>query len=408
MVLTMDHDVVVVGAGPAGSTAAKYLSDNGVDTLLVDKEEFPRDKPCGGGLPTRVMQRYPYINQFIDSISYGSVTYSSSMRYRLVVVRDKPLLCMIKRKVFDHELVKVAVESGVNLAEGRSVIDVKKNNENMLVVLDSGEEVKTRLVIGCDGVNSLVADRMHLKTGDPRYCVCVYQEVPLDEAVIEQYFTDKRLTYIFIKILGLTGYGWIFPKKNSVNVGIGEFELSGTTSTTKHNLKHVYIRFVNLLKNERILPEEVSPEICRGGVLPVFPLPKTYADNTLLCGDAAGFINPITGEGIYYAMTSGRLAAETALEAVKNHDASAVFLSRYQRRWMNEFGRDLISLGRFNNQWGKKTEKIVRLLCRDRKLARLTIGVTGGQLSFSKWKYALMLRYLYASIKDKLKKEEEK
>ncbi|MEM0492752.1 MAG: geranylgeranyl reductase family protein [Candidatus Thermoplasmatota archaeon] len=405
MVLDMDHDVVIVGAGPAGSTAARYLSESGVDTLLIDKERFPRDKPCGGGLPTRVMKRYPYINQFVDSISYGSVTYSSSRRYKLVVLRDQPLLGMIKREIFDHGLVKIAIEKGTELIEDKQVVDIKKDKDSIVVVLDSGEEIISRIVIGCDGFNSIVANRSGLRTGSTGSCVCVYHEIPLDKEIIEQYFTDKRLTYIFIKVLGLAGYGWVFPKRHSINIGIGEFESAVTKDKLRCNLKQVYIQFVNLLKNERILPEEVSPEMCRGGVLPIFPSPKTYSDNILLCGDAAGFVNPITGEGIYYAMTSGYIAADVAKEAIKKGDASEFFLSKYQKRWMKEFGEDLIKLGKFNKQWGVDSERIVRLLCSDRKLAKLTIGVTGGQISFSRYKYILMLRYLYALMKDKIKKE---
>jgi flavin-dependent dehydrogenase len=119
----------------------------------------------------------------------------------------------------------------------------------------------------------------------------------------------------------------------------------------------------------------------------------------LLCGDAAGFINPITGEGIYYAMVSGYLAANVIAEGLNAGDLSRRFLSRYQTLWMDDFGKDLKALGRFNNQWGKDSEKIVRLMMRDKKFARLIIGVTGGQISFTKYKKALVIRYIYAFFK---------
>ncbi len=106
----MKYDVVVIGAGPAGSTAAKCLAENGIKVLLLDKSEFPRDKPCGGGLPTRVLKRFQYIEPLIDSISFGSSTYSSSHRYRFDLIREKPLLLNVIRKDFDYGLVNLQVQ----------------------------------------------------------------------------------------------------------------------------------------------------------------------------------------------------------------------------------------------------------------------------------------------------------
>jgi flavin-dependent dehydrogenase len=140
-------------------------------------------------------------------------------------------------------------------------------------------------------------------------------------------------------------------------------------------------------------------------VLPIFPLENTYGDRVVLCGDAAGFINPITGEGIYYAMVSGQIAATVIADGLEGNDLSKQFLSRYQVLWNKDFGKDLKLLGRFNNQWGKNSEKIVRLLTRDKKFAQLLIGVTGGQISFTKYMGALIIRYIYASLKDLFSKK---
>ena len=142
--------------------------------------------------------------------------------------------------------------------------------------------------------------------------------------------------------------------------------------------------------------------------MPVFPLKKTYGDRVLLCGDAAGFINPITGEGIYYAMMSGTMAAEVVVDALKTDGVNARFLSRYQKKWLKEFGNDLKILGRFNRQWGKDSEKIVRLMSRDKKFAKLIIGVTGGQVNITRYLPVLFLSYFSALIKDFMKNKKEK
>jgi flavin-dependent dehydrogenase len=127
----------------------------------------------------------------------------------------------------------------------------------------------------------------------------------------------------------------------------------------------------------------------------------------VLCGDAAGFINPITGEGIYYAMVSGQIASKVITDGLKQKNLSQKFLSRYQTLWYDDFGKDLKLLGRFNYQWGKDSEKIVRLFTRDKKFAQLITGVTGGQISFSKYKGALIIRYIYAVLKDLFSKKEK-
>ena len=401
----MKYDVVVVGAGPAGSTAAKYLAEKGVKTLLIDKESFPRDKPCGGGLPTRVMKQFPYIEDFIDSISYGSVTHSSSLKYKLDFVREKPLLVTVLRKDFDYRLVKIAIEKGVVFIDGKTVTDIKNLKNKPKIVLNDGQEIESKIVIGCDGMRSIVAEKAQLSEKTDDFCICLIQEQPMSTKQLDQYFTKKRMMHLFIKTQGIAGYGWIFPKKKSVNVGMGEFESAADAKRPKPNFKEIYAKYIDTLKENKILPSDFKIENLKGATIPVFPLKKTYADHVLLCGDAAGFINPITGEGIYYAMVSGEIAADVVAEALNAHDASEEFLSRYQKIWKDEFGKDLKVLGRFNNQWGKSSERFVRLLSKDRKFAKLMIGVTGGRISISKYKWILILRFLYVSLKDLFSKK---
>lgn len=396
----MKYDAIVVGAGPAGSTAAKYLAEKGVKTLLVDKEDFPRKKPCGGGLPTRVLQQYPYVNELVNSISYGSITHSSSLRYNFEIIRDQPLLATVFRNEFDFGLVKFAQKSGATFQGGKKVKDLTIQKSKAKIRFEDGKEIETQIVLGCDGMRSIVAKKTGLCKKHEKICVCIMQEQPMTKKQLDHYFTDKRITHIFIKAQGIAGYGWIFPKKDGINIGLGEFKSATDTSESKPRLKDIYKKYIATLKENKILPQEFPMKNLEGGTLPVFPLEKTYANRVLLCGDAAGFINPITGEGIYYAMSSGEMAASVASEALKAKDTSEHYLSKYEKIWRNDFGKDLKLLGRFNNQWGRRTEKVVRLLTKDNTLAKLLVGVTGGQISIYEYKYKLLLRYLYVSLKD--------
>ena len=131
------------------------------------------------------------------------------------------------------------------------------------------------------------------------------------------FFTKKRMIYLFIKAQGIAGYAWVFPKKNCVNIGIGEFQSAVSKSKPKIPLKETYEKFIATLKEKKLLPDDFPIENLKGATLPIFPLENTCGDRVLLCGDAAGFINPITGEGIYYAMVSGQIAANVIAEGLK-------------------------------------------------------------------------------------------
>jgi len=396
----MKYDVVVVGAGPAGATAAKYLAERKISVLLLDAETFPREKPCGGGLPTRVQKRFPYIEPLIDSISYGSITYSSSLRYKLTLMRERPLIMMVLRKPFDQGLVSLACKAGATLQEKRTVIDVSVRQNDVRVMLQDGETIEAQAVIGCDGMRSVVAEKTNLCKKLESLCISLVQEQPMTQKQLDTFYTKKRLVHLFIKAQGIAGYGWVFPKKHYVNIGIGEFQSALPRSKQKASLKETYESFIDMLKKQHLLPENFPVEDLKGATLPIFPLENTFGDRVLLCGDAAGFINPITGEGIYYAMSSGQIAAAVIAEALKEKNLSRHFLSRYQKVWNKDFGKDLKILGRFNYQWGKDSERIVRMMTEDKKFAKLIIGVTGGQISFSKYRGAVFLRYLFTLFKD--------
>ena len=396
----MKYDVVIVGAGPSGSTAAKNLAENGKKVLIIDKQKFPRDKPCGGAIPTRVMKQFPYVEEFIDSISYGSYTHSSSLKYTLKFVREKPFLATVIRKDFDDGLVKLAVNAGAMFLNSKAVKDVTTQKDKVVLLLDDNEKIEAKIVLGCDGMRSIVAEKTNLCKKMDDICISVVQEQPMSIQQLQKYFTDKKIVHLFIKTQGIAGYGWIFPKKKHINIGMGQFESAVDSSKPRPNLKESYKKYIKLLKEKKMLPKDFPIENVKGGTLPVFPLKKTYSDRVLICGDAAGFINSITGEGIYYAMASGEMAANVALESLDSDDMSSEFLSKYQDLWYDKFGKDLKLLGRFNKMWGTDSEKIVRLLSKDLKFAKLIIGITGGRISISRYRIKLIIRYIYVLIKD--------
>jgi len=163
----MLYDVAIVGAGPAGATAAKLLSEKGIRALLLDKTTFPRDKPCGGGLQMRVLHRFKYLeeNNLIDSYSTTFQIHTSSNTHHLDFYHTKPLQAMVLRKNFDEGLVGLATRNGAVLQCGNTVHDMTKQKEAMRLILSDGTMVESRLIIGADGTWSTIAKKIGMKQG---------------------------------------------------------------------------------------------------------------------------------------------------------------------------------------------------------------------------------------------------
>jgi geranylgeranyl reductase family protein len=398
--------VTVVGAGPAGSTAAKFLSEKGFNVLLLDKEKFPRSKPCGGGLPIRVLNRFKYVKDkgLIESYSFGGLAHSSSLKYKVELQRNEPIAAMILREKFDYELVKLAIESGSVFIDEKSAKNIKILKDKARILLNDGTNVESQIVIGADGVWSNIAKKSGLNQSRKNVGICLFQEYPMSSETLDRFFGEKRHCHIHMKLQGIAGYAWVFPKKEHLNIGIVEYRPAVSHPKGKTNLKEVYKNYINILKGSKIIPDDLKMGRVKGGALPIFPLEKTYSDRVILCGDAGGFINPVSGEGIYYAMSSGEIAAGVITKALEAGETDERFLSMYQKNWKNDFGKDIKLLLRFAKQWTKENEKFVELASRDEKLADMALGILHGWLSIHDYKWKLIKRYLYVYFKEMFSK----
>ena len=178
------YEVVIVGAGPAGSTAAKFIAEKGIKVLLIDKNTFPRDKPCGGGISMKMLKRFSYItDDLIETYSYGSNIHSSSLNYNVCIEKNEPFGAFVLRKKYDHELIKLAINSGASFLDGKRVVDYQKNQENATILLDDETKINSQLVIGADGVWSTIAKKSGLAPQNPSVGLCIVQETSLLKAV---------------------------------------------------------------------------------------------------------------------------------------------------------------------------------------------------------------------------------
>ena len=287
-------DVAVVGAGPAGSTTAYRLSRAHARVLLIDKVPFPRDKPCGGGLTMRAVKQLPFsiepvvedrITQVRCRLRYGPVMERSS---------EHALCLMTQRRRLDHVLAQQAAEAGATFRDGVRV-EIKSDRELSV----DGKRVRVDALVGADGANGTTAKALGLGGS-------IVNGVGLEGNLPYERLPPGDWSGTLVLELGSVpgGYGWIFPKGDHVNVGVGGWGWEGP----------------RLREHLRVLCGHYGIELddlsgLRGHRLPMRrPGTVLARRRALVVGDAAGVLDPVSGDGMYEGFVSARLAAEHILE----------------------------------------------------------------------------------------------
>jgi geranylgeranyl reductase family protein len=317
------HDVVIVGAGPAGGLLAYLLVRQGLRVLVVEKKSLPRYKPCGGGITRRALHLLPF--------SFHPVVEDQTYRPRIFVrgqlvfeaQLDAPAVVMVSRDRFDHFILQKAVELGADVEERCIFRNVSGANGDLIVETSRGV-YKARLLAAADGVNSRATRAMHL-SGPEKITFALEGEVfPNDHRAIERMHGFADFDF------GMTpaGYAWIFPKYDHISAGVLTRDLS-----IKHLRPHykAYLSAKGIADNTYTLRPHLIPYGRAAGS----PLSNTQG---LILGDAAGWTDPITGEGIFFALKAAHLAAQTIASALNGSKG----LTEYDTRFHREIVTDLI------------------------------------------------------------------
>jgi menaquinone-9 beta-reductase len=322
------HDAVIVGAGPGGSATAHFLSRRGLDVLLLDRSDFPRDKTCGDGLTPRALRVLdemgilPEVARHGCSVGGYEVVAPNGRATSAKITAEHGAL-VVPRLTLDDIILRRAIASGARF-EGRvNVSQVESTSDGARIHAQNGQIFEGRVAVIATGAAFGILTHSGILPRPPRAMLAA-----------RAYFEDMqhevaRTFSLRFDGVPLPGYGWVFPVgKHAANIGVGFFPKAGRRPSRTPN--QAFDDFVGRDALKTLLDGARQTAPARGYPIRVdFLTAPTFAEHTLLVGEAAGLVNPLTGEGIDYALESGKLAAEHLSGLLQQGDLSVPRLAAY-------------------------------------------------------------------------------
>jgi len=364
------YDAIVAGAGPAGSTAARLLAKQGARVLLLDKARFPRDKPCGGGVTLAAAREgdidlSPVIERTIHKVHV-------SLRHGKPFVRSSelPLAYMTQRSRLDAYLAEQAVAAGVEFRDGHGIRELVID-ANSVAVRANGDSYQAGTLIGADGANGIVAKSAGFVASGGA-AVALEANFPADDSLADRWADAIALDF------GGTpgGYAWLFPKGDHLNIGIGGWRYIGPTLRAR---LATLCRFLEL--------DESKLFGLRGYHLPLrAPDAPVVRGPVLLAGDAAGMVDPLSGEGIHAAFWSGRLAAESVGRVLAGE---ARDLQSYEAAVRGQIERELVMSRKLQTLFQRFPRPCVAVMRRSDRFWGALVGFVRGTTDYTQFRRRL-------------------
>ena len=387
-------EVIVVGAGPAGATAARTLALAGVTVRLLDRSKFPRQKPCGGAISLRALRRFPYLEPELSRIGTHRVSrlhLEGPDGQSTLIESDGPAVLLVRRLEFDARLVGLATDAGAELVSDAQIVQAHDHGNRVALVARDGRRFEAPLVIAADGVHSVVARRLGIRPAWPAQAVALdmMEETPrttlrdVDPSTLwVTYGYDWRRGHTRAALdesaPAPEGYAYVFPKRDHVNVGIG-YVLQHYRSTIERAPYDLQRTLVSDLVDRDVLQGRSSRACFTPFLIPVGGPSRTSGrGRVLLAGDAGGYVHGVTAEGIYYAMVSGDLAARAVVASARTPDSA---VDRYERACRAQIGAELADSVLLQRYLFRSRHRIGRIIsaARGASLTSLILGWAMGE-----------------------------
>lgn len=321
----MDYDVVIVGAGPAGSCAARFLAEGGAKVALVDAARFPRPKPCAGWINERALGEFPFLDAVRRKVKAAPfkclVFHSPDLKQTARFANRSHVGYIVTREKFDAELVAVARAAGVKTFLGKKVVGVDSGEASVAAILADGARVTGRILVGADGVRSTVARAAGLRPhwGEEALVLTLSKTIPLTPRQRATCFGDTSSIHVALGFGGAPGYAWAFPGAAQCNVGIG------VRTCDAARLRKLYDAWVAGLRDRGLVPATAKLDAPDAAAVPAgaaIDFENHVGKRVVLIGDAGGFASSASSEGIYPAIRSAAIAVRSILRAIDCDRAS--------------------------------------------------------------------------------------
>lgn len=320
----LKFDVAVIGSGPSGASAALKLAKAGLSTVVVEKAKLPRYKVCGGGFVYRGRKDMSFDISEVVEKEFHTVDIYLGKKLHFRTEREKPIISMIMRDSFDNLIIEKAKEYGVTLLEDTEVKGLEFQEENTTTIIKTtAEDVLAKFVIAADGAYSPVAKMAGWKEDTRTLIPALEYEVEVSDQEYAKFSNEVRFDIDAVP----AGYAWNFPKKNHLSIGVGIFQKK---KLNLHQLCQAYI--------DKLGIKDIKSISKHGFQIPVSPRTDGFIKhNVFLIGDAAGFADPITAEGISNAIYSGNLVADAIVESdLELEFAKKIYLEKINERLIPE------------------------------------------------------------------------